>query len=109
MDALAHPWTVAQLEIEEVCRLLLDPSVENLEQCSALLAAAAGHVAQPPRPEPGAVKNFRARLHAAKALLERAAGYHHGWLKILCSLTAGYTSRGEAAPLTPEGHICLQG
>jgi hypothetical protein len=107
--ALPHPWTVAQQEVEEVSRLLLDPSVENLERCSALLAAAAGRVAQSPRPEPAVAGDFRTRLDGAKSLLERAAGYHRGWLKILCSLTAGYTSRGEAGPLAAEGHISLHG
>lgn len=109
MDATPHSWALAQHEIEEVCRLLLDPSVENLDQSSALLAAAAGRVAQSPRPEAGTVGNFRARLHAAKYLLERAENYHGGWLKILCSFTAGYTSRGEAGPLASEAHISLQG
>lgn len=109
MDADLHPWTVAQQEIEEVSRLLLDPSVGNLEQCSALLAAAAGRVAESPRPEAAAAGHFRTRLDQAKNLLERAACYHRGWLQILCSLTAGYTSRGEAGPLPAEGHISLQG
>lgn len=109
MDALPHPWTVARQEIEEVSRLLLDPSVERLEQCSALLAAAAGRVAQSPRPEPEVVRDLRTRLAGAKNLLERAAGFHRGWFNILCSLTAGYTSRGEAGPLAAEGHISLHG
>ena len=109
MDALPQPWTVAQHEIDEVCRLLVDPSVENLDRSSALLAAAVGQVAQAPRPEAAVVENFLSRLRAAKSLLQRAAGYHRGWLQILCSLTAGYTSRGEAGPLAAEGRISLQG
>lgn len=109
MDALPHPWAVARQEVEEVSRLLLDPSVERLEQCSALLAAAAGRVAQSPRPAPAVVGDFRTLLDTAKSLLERAAGYHRGWFQILCSLTAGYTSRREAGPLAAEGHISLHG
>jgi len=100
---------VAERELEAACELLIDPSPENLDRCSAVLASAAAHVAAGPmaRGERGLL---RVSIGRASRLLETAADYHRQWQKILRGLTgSGYTVAGELSAAPVRGRVSIEG
>jgi hypothetical protein len=107
----------ARQQVETVCGSLLSPSPGVLDGCSATLAAALSALAQArstlrPTADPrllGEARRLQRALAHARGLLQSAWNYHAGWNRVLNAMTAGYTARGEAAPRSPSGTICLQG
>jgi len=111
-----HPLDFAREEVETVCQALLAPTPSALNSCATNLAAAiSGLKASATTPLAGDADllskayALRQALGRASALLESAASFHAGWNRILNTMTAGYTSCGEAASHARAGKICLQG
>jgi hypothetical protein len=122
MPELPRAIRLARSHVDRACNLLLAPSPATLEACTAELetavaalsgigAAREGKMADPAARDEAL--RLQAAVGAAGRLLQGAAAYHVRWAAVLGALTAGYTGRGEAAPLAPprpaSRRICLSG
>ena len=107
----------AQAAAERARRLLLFPSVANLEAsrawleqaCTALEEIRQSLGAQQATRKPELLAGlgvFRRTARRAAALIERAGRFHAGWIELLrAAASAGYTREG--APATPAGPASL--
>src|SRR3954453_3379380 len=97
----------ARRKLSQVRQILLTPSPERLGDCGPVLEQAAellGSLMESQRS--GAripflmdeLQVLRRELAVVTALMQQAAGYYLGWAQMLGAATAGYTSRGDAAP-----------
>jgi hypothetical protein len=93
----------------EAADLLRSPRPAPLDRCAAVLKAAAHELAGCPAALGRAgdsaealaeARGIQAVLRRARHLLESAAAFHRQWNGILGAMVGGYTSRGEAAPVT---------
>jgi len=108
----------ARLQVDFAGGLLLKPSPEAMEQCSAMLEEAGRQWAEC-QPEftgtevdTAAVAEawrLRRSVQRTSRLLEAAAGFHSNWLQIRGTMTGGYTKTGEPAPLLHGRRLCLEG
>ncbi len=105
-------------EVDQACSLLISPSPTALDSCSRLLETAKSRLAQlQPHLRQGAgnpaarqeARRLRTAVTCAKRLLENASAFHVNWGRLLGSLSAGYTERGDPAPVPRRGRICVQG
>lgn len=55
------------------------------------------------------LKSLKGELRAVATLIEHGAAFHRGWARLLGAAAAGYTSSGEAAPLTARGGLAMEG
>jgi hypothetical protein len=106
----------AGTEVGRACGLLESPSPAALEQSAGALESAASILsrclAAPAALDCGAMEEalrLRTALHNAGTLLQSAADYHAGWTRLLGSLSAGYTARGEAGPVVRPGRVSICG
>lgn len=97
--------------IRDVCLRLIDPTVANLDECGRRLTETAPLFRQLQAGLPSGdrkrdaalrepLQGLRADLNRAAALLDGAASFHAGWLRLTESIVAGYTAGG--APAMPE-------
>jgi hypothetical protein len=115
----AESFAEARREIEEVSRLLLDPTPGVLEACRIHLSNAArlledsranwpGELARPQIAGEAQVVR-RAFLHARR-LLKKAAKFHIGWQRILAGAVSGeYRADGLLPDMPCPRQIYLQG
>jgi hypothetical protein len=54
-------------------------------------------------------RRLRGAVARANSLLENAFSFYVNWRRLLGSLSAGYTERGDPAPAPCQGRICLEG
>ncbi len=102
-------WSEAQREVDAAWILLIDPTPENLDRCSALLRRAVSNLSNS-RPPGKQACLLRASVRRVGRLLETAAAYHHHWIKILRSMTAGcYTADGDLTSLPAPGRVSMEG
>ena len=97
----------ARWKLRQVRQILMTPSPEGLSECGTVLEEAAELLG---KLQPGPTQRvphlmdelqvLRRELTVVNALMQQAAGYYLGWAQILGAATGGYTSHGEAAPLT---------
>jgi hypothetical protein len=100
---------MARQELGTACELLIDPSLENLDRCSSVLASAASRLASS-RPAVQEARALRASLHRVRRLLETAANHHQHWHRILHAITAsGYTAAGNLAAPPARGRVSIEG
>ncbi len=101
--------SMVRQELDTACELLIDPSFENLDRCSDVLASAASHLVagQPP---PSEARSLRASVHRVGRLLETAVKHHRDWQRILRAMTAsGYTAAGDLAAPPVHGRVFIRG
>jgi|SRR5579863_889025 len=108
MSADPQSWSLAEQEVESACRLLLDPSPQNLDRSSSLLSSAISLITHE-KPLAAEAYALRAALERARQLLESAADYHCQWHRILRSMTAGYNAAGAPAALAAANQVSLRG
>jgi hypothetical protein len=105
-------------EVEGACRSLVLATPEELARCEKALGRAAaelrqGHTAWDWRSTVEAARNEAARLQTrirlAERLLSSASRYHQGWLRILSTMTGGYSAQGTMSPLPDVRRISLEG
>lgn len=109
MAGVLEQWSVAQRELAAACDLLIDPSPENLDRCSAILANVASQLARH-RPAGEDARALRVSVNRAGRLLEAAAGYSRHWQTVLRQLTAsGYTAAGDLDAPALQGRISMNG
>lgn len=97
--------------IRDVCLRLIDPTVANIDECRRRLGETGllFHQLQSSLPTGdrkrdaalrAPLQGLRADLNRAAVLLDGAASFHAGWIRMAESLVAGYTAGGS--PGTPE-------
>ena len=105
--------------VQEANRLLMDPKPEALESSAALLeharrglrrAVDSFNLSNPParagmRAE---LEELRKGLRGQSLLLEHAAGFYDGWVRLRNSMTGGYTAEGEPAPVEPGKRLLIE-
>jgi hypothetical protein len=105
-------------EVDQACNLLISPSPTALDSCSHLLETAGSRLAElQPQLHQGAgnpaaqqeARRLRTAVMCAKVLLQNASSFHVNWGRLLGALSAGYNERGDPAPVSRHGRICLQG
>ena len=105
----------ARTNLWHACELLLSPTPEVLDQCSALLVTTARNVAIS-WPEPGGnqsalqeARQLQAAVRHARVLLDSAFAFRQAWGRRLGAMTAGYTARGEPARVDPSFRLTVRG
>jgi hypothetical protein len=101
--------SMVRQELETACELLIDPSLENLDRCSDVLARAASYLVagKPPALE---ARSLRASVHRVARLLETAMKHHRDWQRIWRAMTAsGYTAAGDLAAPPAPGSVFIRG
>jgi hypothetical protein len=101
--------SVVRRELNTACELLVDPSLENLDRCSGVLASAASHLAnrKPPASE---TRDLRPLVLHIGRLLQTAMSYHRDWQRIFRAMTAsGYTAAGDLAAPPALGRVSIRG
>ena len=108
-----------QAAIQEANRLLTDPKPEALDRSAALLEQArrglrtavnSFNLSTPParagiRAE---LEELQKGLRGQTLLLEHAAGFYDGWVRLRNSMTGGYTAEGEPAPVEPGKRLLIE-
>jgi len=105
--------------VQEASRLLMDPKPEALDRSAALLVEARRDLQRavdsfnlsnsPARAGIRAeLEEVRKGLRGHGLLLERAAGFYDGWVRLRNSLTGGYTAQGEPAPVEPGRRLLIE-
>src|SRR5438270_2797177 len=108
----------ARGELERAGELLMAPSPEALDRCSAVLKAT-GHQLAQWQPQMAEAKGnpealaeawqLRRSFRRIERLLQNATEFHSGWMCVRGAMTGGYTASGEAAPLLHGHRISLRG
>ena len=105
-------------KVERACELLITPSPKVLDRCSSVLEEAAAELArrlaslEGARGDRAAQKEARRlwfSVRCARRLLENASEYRFRLDGLLRAATAGYTARGDPAPLQRAGRVSVQG
>lgn len=105
--------------VQEANQLLMEPKPEALERSAALLEQArrglrtavdSFNVSGPPA---GAgmragMEELRKGLRGQSLLLEHAAGFYDGWVRLRNSMTGGYTAEGQPAPVEPGKRLLIE-
>ena len=112
---------LAQAAAERARRLLLFPSVANLDRSRPILEQACANLEELRRSvgEPGGARKrellsglgaLRLTVRRVAALLEGAARFRTGWLEALTAATAGgYTREGGPAPSVTTQTLSVEG
>ena len=97
--------------------LLLSPTPEAMDRCSILLESAGSrmaalqedlHLARGDAQALEAAWQVRRSFQRAARLFENASRFHQNWLSIRGTLTGGYTSTGDPAPIRYAGRLCVE-
>jgi len=105
----------ARTNVWHACELLLSPTPEILDQCSALLETTAREMVIS-RPEPAGnesalqdARQLYTAVRRARVLLDSAFVFRQAWRRRLAGMTAGYTARGEPARVDPSFRLTVRG
>jgi hypothetical protein len=108
----------ARAEVRRASELLVDASPEALQSCHGALDRAVSELAgfrsqcAAAPPDAGALSTalgLRSEILRAARLLENLAAFYRGWERILGTMSAGYTARGDAAPVARQGRLYCRG
>ena len=104
-------------QLDTVCGMLISPTAETLDRCTAMLESAAGRMTES-LPDLGGARGdalaleeaWRVRrcYQRAAALAENAARFHGGWMAVRGAMTGGYTPGGEPAEVRYPGRVFLE-
>jgi hypothetical protein len=115
MGAVAH----LQRAVHDASQLLTEPTVANLDDCRGRIeqAVTAMHQLQAGLPsghfkQDAALRRPLWGLHADIArltiLLDGAAAFHTGWVRLAASMVAGYTADGTPGQPEPSRSVWLE-
>ncbi len=110
----------ARVSMREVKRLLSSPSPEAADESASLLrdvevqlgcvAAILGQNAAKPQPElRSGIEELQTEVAALAAFFAGADKMLSGWLSVIQTCRAGYTERGQAAPLMLVRKLSVEG
>jgi hypothetical protein len=108
-----------QAMVREARMRLIAPTIENLDDCRGRLDQAIGLLRQLqtglPTGDPKRDAALRAPLGQLRAeiarvtiLLDGAAAFHTGWVRLAASMVAGYKADGNPAQPESIRRICLE-
>jgi len=120
MPATSSPerLVAVEAEVKRACDLLVDATPEALDRCQGALRQAVSQLVDFREtyrrlPLHAGVRStaggLRAEVRRAARLLESLASFYHGWERILGAMSAGYTARGDPAPVVRSGRLCCRG
>jgi hypothetical protein len=115
--SVTAPLAAARAELQRACGLLVASTPEAWNGCRVALEEAVAQLArfrsQPRGPESDAAVRMAGALRKevllARALLQNLAAFYRGWERILGTMSGGYTSSGEPAPVSRTGRLCCRG
>jgi hypothetical protein len=104
----------AQFQVKRVCGILIAPTPEAFNSCQAALETAVFELrefrsAGPERSHASSLACLRAEVLRAGRLLENLAGFYRGWERRLGTMSGGYITGGNPAPVVRAGRICCRG
>lgn len=114
----AERLAMARSDVSRACDLLIAPTPQALESCQEALRRAVAAMAEfraqhKELPiEAGAtpiVRGLQAEIRRARQLLQNLANFYHGWERILGTMSGGYNSKGDPAPVARLGRLCCRG
>ena len=114
----AERLATARSDVSRACDLLIAPTPQALDSCQDALRRAVAAMAEfrtQHRDVPIAldaapiVRGLQAEIRRAKQLLQNLASFYHGWERILGTMSGGYTSSGDPAPVERRGRLCCRG
>lgn|SRR5690349_6990889 len=116
MSAVIEQLAAARLELDRAGELLLAPSPDALDRCSAALESTSHRLGQWPQlaaaaGDPDALAEawrLRDSFRRAERLLQNAGDFHFNWFRLRGTMTGGYTHSGDAAPVLHGHRISLQ-
>jgi len=105
--------------VREARTRLTDPTVESLEACRSLLEEAVNAIGKLqeslPSREPwrdrdlaAALGALRTEIAAVQILLDGAAAFYTGWMRLASSMASGYTADGNPAPSETTPRVLLE-
>ena len=113
--------TVKQLQqsIRDARALLIAPTPENLNDCQGRVDEAVTVLRQLQTRLPGGdskrdsslrapLAELRAEIARLNTLLESAATFHTGWVRLAASMVAGYTADGTPGQPEPARRVWLE-
>lgn len=91
----------------------VDASPAALEECAQALEQAHAHLLRArgegmPGLPPEAIQELRREIGRLAAILEQAATFHQGWVRLRNALTAGYSCHGAPAEFCPQPRLKLE-
>jgi hypothetical protein len=106
----------ARMELEEVCRMLIRPSPEVLQDCEQRLRKAAEEM-EAGRPlwsvadsqAASEARSTRQALRHVHRLLGNAAKFFVGWQRIRTAMAGQYRADGSLPELRCPARICVRG
>jgi hypothetical protein len=118
VDNVVEQLIATRLQLDRACGLLATPTPPSMDDCTAVLGAAASQLAecQPllalQTGNAAALEEAwrlkRSFTRAAK-LLRHAAEFHTNWMALRGGMAGGYTACGQPAAVVHGSSICLQG
>ncbi|MCS6953093.1 MAG: hypothetical protein RMK57_12030 [Bryobacterales bacterium] len=93
--------------------LAVEASPASLEQCALVLEEVSSRLREARRPPAGGWSEatalaLRRHIERLAAILEHAAEFHRGWVRMRNALTAGYGCHGAPAEFSPEPRLRLE-
>jgi hypothetical protein len=89
-----------------MCQPYLAESIKRLKELEMAIRSGASGPGKVLRTE---LRRLGKELAQANALLEHAASFHSGWMRLLASTTGGYNPQGEPARREPIRRVSIQG
>jgi hypothetical protein len=110
----------ARAAVHDAARLVTNPTPEALDQSAALLEQACQRLqaitATPVSPDPeerlragASLEHLNHSLERLRGVLDHAAGYWAGWMRLKNAMAGGYTGQGEPAQALKAGRLSLEG
>jgi len=107
MDSVA----TIRLEIEHVGKLLTEPSVRVLNQCTWMLEEAISKISSVAVRSSSADEyhQLQRAIRNTASLLQSAMTYHVRWYQILASMVGGYSRDGRPAAIPSQTRLLISG
>lgn len=108
-----------QTMVREARALLTNPTAEHLEACRSRLEEAVHALGRlqsslptgdPSRDKPLAAPlgALRTEIAGVQTLLDGAAAFYSGWMRLACSMASGYTANGSPAPSETRYRVLVE-
>jgi hypothetical protein len=108
-----------QRVVADARQLLTEPTVENLNECRSRLEGAVKELQQLQTTVPSGnfrrdaalrapLGSLRTEIARLTILLDGAAAFHTGWVRLAASMAAGYTAAGTPGEPEPNRSLWLE-
>jgi len=106
-----HSIASIRLEVEHVGKLLTEPSVRVLNQCTWMLEEAISKISSVAVRSSSADEYYQLQraIRNTASLLRSAMDYHARWNQILASMLGGYSRDGRPAAIPSQTRLLISG